>query len=122
MSKNALNIFNISIYNQLLHDYSLALNGLIKYNKIYEKMNGYYTKEEIHYIIEVYINQLIDLINGKTFELFVPSKVKNEILKYISGIKSNFNQKHYNRVINIFEKIKDIFFVDVKYENIINKN
>jgi len=122
MSKNALNIFNISIYNQLLHDYSLSLNGIIKYNKIYEKMNGYYTKDEIHYIIEVYINQIVDLINSKTFSLFVPDKVKKEILKYIPSIRSSFGQGMYNRVIELFEKIKDMFFVKVDYNNVIDKN
>ena len=76
MSKNTLNIFNVSIYNQLIHDYALSLNGLIKYNTIFEKMNGYYTNDEIHYIVEVYMNQMIDLINSKTFALFVPEKVK----------------------------------------------
>ena len=117
MSKNTLNIFNISIYNQLLHDYSLSLNSLIKYNKIYEKMNGYYTKDEMKYIVEVYMNQMIDIINSKTFELFVPVKVKKEILKFIPGIKSNFGQGYYNRVISTFEKIKDMFFVKVEYED-----
>lgn len=115
MSKNNLNIFNISIYNQLLHDYSLSLNGLIKYNKIYEKMPGYYTKTEIHYIVEVYVNQLIDIINSKTFVLFVPEKVKKEIIKYIPGIQYNFSQKNYSRVISIFEKIKEMFFVKIEY-------
>ena len=117
MSKNTLNIFNLSIYNQLTHDYALALNSLIKYNKIYEKMNGYYSKDEIKYIVEVYMNQMIDLINGKTFDLFVPQKVKKEILKFIPGIKSNFGQGYYNRVINTFEKIRDMFFVKVNYVN-----
>ena len=117
MSKNTLNIFNVSIYNQLIHDYALALNSLIKYNTIFEKMNGYYTNDEIHYIVEVYMNQMIDLINGKTFALFVPEKVKKEILKYIPGIRSNFAQKYYNRVIKSFEKIRDLFFVKVEYIN-----
>ena len=117
MSKNALNIFNLSIYNQMLHDYSLSLNSLIKYNKIYEKMNGYYTKDEMKYIVEVYMNQMIDLINSNTFDLFVPKKVKKEILKFIPGIKSNFSQGYYNRVINTFEKIRDMFFVKVNYDN-----
>ena len=117
MSKNTLNIFNVSIYNQLTHDYALALNSLIKYNTIFEKMNGYYTNDEIHYIVEVYMNQMIDLINSKTFALFVPEKVKKEILKYIPGIRSNFSQKYYNRVIKSFEKIKDLFFVKVEYIN-----
>jgi len=117
MSKNTLNIFNVSIYNQLIHDYALSLNGLIKYNTIFEKMNGYYTNDEIHYIVEVYMNQMIDLINSKTFALFVPEKVKKEILKYIPGIRSNFSQKYYNRVIKSFEKIKDLFFVKVEYIN-----
>jgi hypothetical protein len=117
MSKNTLNIFNVSIYNQLIHDYALSLNGLIKYNTIFEKMNGYYTNDEIHYIVEVYMNQMIDLINSKTFALFVPEKVKKEILKYIPGIRSNFSQKYYNRVIKSFEKIRDMFFVKVEYIN-----
>ena len=117
MSKNTLNIFNVSIYNQLIHDYALSLNGLIKYNTIFEKMNGYYTNDEMHYIVEVYMNQMIDLINSKTFALFVPEKVKKEILKYIPGIRSNFSQKYYNRVIKSFEKIRDMFFVKVEYIN-----
>lgn len=117
MSKNTLNIFNVSIYNQLIHDYALSLNSLIKYNTIFEKMNGYYTNDEIHYIVEVYMNQMIDLINSKTFALFVPEKVKKEILKYIPGIRSNFSQKYYNRVIKSFEKIRDMFFVKVEYIN-----
>ena len=117
MSKNTLNIFNVSIYNQLIHDYALSLNGLIKYNTIFEKMNGYYTNDEIHYIVEVYMNQMIDLINSKTFALFVPEKVKKEILKYVPGIRSNFSQKYYNRVIKSFEKIRDMFFVKVEYIN-----
>jgi len=114
MSKNTLNIFNVSIYNQLTHDYALALNSLIKYNTIFEKMNGYYTNDEMHYIVEVYMNQMIDLINSKTFALFVPEKVKKEILKYIPGIRSNFAQKYYNRVIRSFEKIRDLFFVKIE--------
>ena len=114
MSKNTLNIFNVSIYNQLTHDYALALNSLIKYNTIFEKMNGYYTNDEMHYIVEVYMNQMIDLINSKTFALFVPEKVKKEILKYIPGIRSNFAQKYYNRVIKSFEKIRDLFFVKIE--------
>jgi len=117
MSKSALNIFNLSIYQQLTHDYSLALNNLIKYNNIYEKMTNYYTKDEIKYIVEVYMNQMIDIINSKTFDLFVPKKVKKEIVKYIPGIKANFSQGYYNRVINIFEMIKDIFIVKVEYNN-----
>lgn len=117
MSKNTLNIFNVSIYNQLIHDYALSLNGLIKYNIIYEKMNGYYTSDEIHYIVEVYMNQMIDIINSKTFALFVPEKVKREILRYLPGIRSNFAQKYYNRVIKSFEKIRDLFFVKVEYIN-----
>jgi hypothetical protein len=117
MSKNTLNIFNVSIYNQLIHDYALSLNGLIKYNIIYEKMNVYYTSDEIHYIVEVYMNQMIDIINSKTFALFVPEKVKREILKYLPGIRSNFAQKYYNRVIKSFEKIRDLFFVKVEYIN-----
>ena len=117
MSKNTLNIFNVSIYNQLTHDYALALNSLIKYNTIFEKMNGYYTNDEMHYIVEVYMNQMIDLINSKTFALFVPEKVKKEILKYVPGIRSNFAQKYYNRVIKSFEKIRDLFFVKVEYIN-----
>lgn len=115
MSKNTLNIFNVSIYNQLTHDYALALNSLIKYNTIFEKMNGYYTNDEMHYIVEVYMNQMIDLINSKTFALFVPEKVKKEILKYVPGIRSNFAQKYYNRVIKSFEKIRDLFFVKIEY-------
>ena len=115
MSKNTLNIFNVSIYNQLIHDYALSLNSLIKYNTIFEKMNGYYTNDEMHYIVEVYMNQMIDLINSKTFALFVPEKVKKEILKYIPGIRSNFAQKYYNRVIKSFEKIRDLFFVKIEY-------
>ena len=118
MSKNALNVFNVSIYHQLTNNYQSALNSLIKYNKIYEKMNGYYSNDEIHYIVEVYINQMIDIINSKTFDLFVPNKVKKEILKFIPGIRSNFSQKYYNRVINTFEKIKGMFFVNVEYANI----
>ena len=114
MSKNTLNIFNVSIYNQLTHDYALALNSLIKYNIIFEKMNGYYTNDEMHYIVEVYMNQMIDLINSKTFALFVPEKVKKEILKYSPGIRSNFAQKYYNRVIKSFEKIRDLFFVKIE--------
>jgi hypothetical protein len=114
MSQNTLNIFNVSIYNQLTHDYALALNSLIKYNTIFEKMNGYYTNDEMHYIVEVYMNQMIDLINSKTFALFVPEKVKKEILKYIPGIRSNFAQKYYNRVIKSFEKIRDLFFVKIE--------
>ena len=121
MSKNTLNIFNLSIYNQLTHDYSTSLNGLIKYNRIYEKMDGYYSKDEMKYIVEVYMNQMIDLINSKTFDLFVPPKVKKEIVKLFPGIKSNFIQGYYNQVIKIFEKIKDIFFVKVEYVNE-NKN
>ena len=117
MSKNTLNIFNVSIYNRLIHDYALSLNGLIKYNTIYEKMNGYYTNDEIHYIVEVYMNQMIDIINSKTFALFVPEKVKREILRYLPGIRSNFAQKYYNRVIKSFEKIRDLFFVKVEYIN-----
>ena len=51
MSKSALNIFNISIYNQLIHNFNSSLVSLEKYNSIYEKMQGYYTKDEIHYIV-----------------------------------------------------------------------
>ena len=59
---------------------------------------------------------MIDIINSSTFNLFVPIKVKNEILKYLPGIKSNFNQHNYRIVIKTFNKIKNMFFVDVKYE------
>lgn len=116
MSKQALNIFNVGIYNQLVHDFELSLNGLIKYNKIYEKMDGYYTKEEISYIFDVYINQIFDLINSKLFDLFVPKKVKKEIVKYFPGIKSNYNQGNYNRVIGLVEKIRDLFVVKFEYD------
>lgn len=117
MSKNTLNIFNLSIYKQLCYDFERSLNGLIKYNKIYEKMDGYYTNEEIHYIIEVYINQMTDIINSNTFSLFVPENVRKEIKKFIPGIKANFNKKYYSRVISTFEKIKNIFYIEVEYEN-----
>ena len=117
MSKNTLNIFNLSIYRQLCYDFDKALNALIKYNKIFEKMDGYYTNEEFHYIVEVYINQMTDIIKGSTFSLFVPEKVRKEIMKFIPGIKANFNKKYYSRVIKTFEKIKNIFCIEVEYEN-----
>ena len=91
MSKHSINIFNISIYKQILNQYNLNLNALGRYNSIYEKMDGYYTKDEMHYIVEVYVNQLIDIINSKNFSLFVPEKARREI------------------------NIKSIFFVDVEY-------
>ena len=79
-------------------------------------MNGYYTKEEMHYIVEVYMNQLFDIINSKTFDLFIPIKVKKEILKYELGIKANFNQYKYVQIIKTFNKIKNMISVDVKYD------
>lgn len=108
-----INIFNVSIYNQLLYNYQKSLNGLIKYNKIFERMEGYYTNDEIHYIVEVYMNQIIDIIHSKTFDLFVPKKVKNEILKYIPGIKSNYLQKYYNRIIDTFKKILNMISIKI---------
>ena len=115
MSKHAINIFNISIYKSLINQYNSNLNALIKYNTIYEKMDGYYTKDEMHYIVEVYMNQLFDIINSKSFSLFVPEKARREINKYISPIKAQFSQDNYRQVIKNFNNIKNIFFVDVEY-------
>ena len=115
MSKHAINIFNISIYKTLINQFSLNLNAMIKYNSIYEKMDGYYTKEEIHYIIEVYANQLFDIMNSNLFSLFVPQKARKEINKYITPIKSQLASKNYVQVIKNFTTIKNIIFVDVEY-------
>lgn len=115
MSKHAINIFNISIYKQILNQYSLNLNALEKYNTIYERMEGYYTNDEMQYIVEVYMNQLFDIISSKAFSLFVPEKVRKEINKYVSPIKSQLKQKNYRQVIKNFNNIKNMFFVDVEY-------
>lgn len=115
MSKHAINIFNISIYKTLINQFSLNLNAMIKYNSIYERMDGYYTKEEIHYIIEVYVNQLFDIINSNLFGLFVPQKVRKEINKYITPIKSQLSSKNYRQIIKNFTTIKTMIFVDVEY-------
>ena len=115
MSKHAINIFNISIYKQIINQYNLNLNALEKYNTIYEKLDGYYTKQEMHYIVEVYMNQLIDILNSKAFALFVPEKVRKEINKYIAPIRSQFASNNYNQVIKNFNNIKRIFCVDVEY-------
>ena len=115
MSKHAINIFNISIYKQIINQYNLNLNALEKYNTIYERMEGYYTNQEMHYIVEVYMNQLFDILNSKAFSLFVPQKVRKEISKYIIPIKSQFASKNYNQVIKNFNNIKKIFCVDIEY-------
>lgn len=115
MSKHAINIFNISIYKTLINQFSLNLNALIKYNTIYEKMDGYYTKEEMHYIVEVYVNQLFDIINSNLFSLFVPQKVRKEINKYITPIKSQLSSNNYYQIIKNFTTIKNMIFVDIEY-------
>lgn len=115
MSKHAINIFNISIYKQIINQYNLNLNALEKYNTIYERMEGYYTNQEMHYIVEVYMNQLFDILNSKAFSLFVPQKARKEINKYITPIKSQFASKNYNQVIKNFNNIKKIFCIEIEY-------
>lgn len=115
MSKHAINIFNISIYKYLINQYNLNLNALIKYHGIYTRMDGYYSKEEMHYIAEVYTQQLLDIINSNLFSLFVPQKVRKEINKYITPIKSQLASKNYYQLIKNFTTIKNMIFVDVEY-------
>lgn len=76
-------------------------------------MKGYYTSKEIHYIIGVYHQELIEIINSNLFDLFVPKEVKNEIIGYINIIKSLYLQKKYEQVINQYEKIKSMFFIKI---------
>lgn len=115
MSKHAINIFNISIYKSLINQYNMNLNAFIKYNSIYERMEGYYTKDEMYYIAEVYCNQLFDIINSNLFSLFVPQKVRKEINKYITPIKSQLASRNYYQMIKNFTTIKNMIFVDVEY-------
>ena len=113
MSQNALNTFNISIYQELLKRYDYGLRQMKKYNMIYDKMRGYYTAKDIKYIMGVYKDDLIDIINSNLFSLFVPDKVKKDILKFIPIIESTYLQKHYDSVIDKFEKIKSMFFITI---------
>ena len=113
MSKNTINIFNVYIYNQLCYDFNKYLNGLIKYNLIHNKLIGYFTNEEIQYIIEVYVNHLIDILTGKTLSLFIPSRAKKDISKFIEIIRINLTKRDYEKIIETFSKIKNIFFVDI---------
>lgn len=114
MSKHTINIFNVYIYNQLCYDFNKYLNGLIKYNLIHNKLIGYFNNEEIQYIIEVYVNHLIDILNGKTLSLFIPPKSKKDISKFIEIIKINLTKRNYEKIIETFSKIKNIFFIDIE--------
>ena len=117
MSKKNLDIFKVSIYQGLLRNYKYNLRNLDKYLSIYQKMEGYYSKEEIKYIFNTIISQLDDLIHSQLFKEFVPIKIQNEIHKYLVPIKSFISTDNYNQIIKNYTKIFLMINIEKQLDN-----
>lgn len=116
MSKNIINTFNLSIYNELIKRYTFDLRQLEKTWNIYQKMIGYYEKNELDYIEDIYIKDLIDIINSNLFSIFVPARPKKEINNILSSINTLHKTKNYERCIFQFKKIFNIIHVKLPEE------
>jgi len=113
MDSLRLDIFNTSIYKEMINTYEKNLSNLKKYVLINEKMIDYYLLDEIKYIVETYSNILIDLINSNLFKLFVTGKAYKEVQKLILPIPNLIKSKNFNRIISKFEDIKRIIYIEI---------
>lgn len=115
MNKVILNNFNVSIYQELVKRFNYDLRQLEKHYLVNDRMFGYYEKKDFDYIEGVYIDDLIDIINCNLFNIFVPSRIKKDILEIVKSIKVQKNNKNYNRCIESFKKIFNM--INVKLYN-----
>jgi len=112
MSK-IINIFNISIYQELIKRFNYDLRQFEKYYNINEKMYGYLEKKDYEYICNVYVQDLLDIINSNLFDIFVPPTVKKDIKKKTDIIKVQKNTKNYFKCLTIFKEIFNLINVDL---------
>lgn len=112
MSKNSFNVFIISLYNQIINNFDSLLHQMKKYNMIYNKMDGYYTVDEMQFIMQSYSWQLNDVINSRVLENFIDSRTMKLIQQYLSPIAMMISNKSYEQAISNYQKIYNIISVD----------
>ena len=118
MSKNSFNVFIISLYNQIVNNFDSLLHQMKKYNIIYNKMDGYYTRDEMRFIIESYSTQLTDIIHSRVLANFIDQRTMKLINQYLIPIQMLIDNRNYEQVISNYQKIYDIISVDTsKLEN-----
>ena len=113
MGKQQIDIFNIDIYRQIINLFNSYLNKLKKYLSIDIHMLGYYTNDEMDYIIDVYCDMIEDLTKSRAFLMFMPKNAIEEINKNFVIIKNLKKKRMHERILEKLEDIKKIITVDI---------
>ena len=79
MGKQQIDIFNVDIYRHIINLFNSYINKLKKYMSIDVHMLGYYTNDEIDYIVDVYCDMIEDLTKSRAFIMFMPNNAIEEI-------------------------------------------
>ena len=113
MGKQQIDIFNIDIYRQIINLFNSYLNKLKKYLSIDVHMLGYYTNEEMYYIISVYCDMIEDLTKSRAFIMFMPKNAIEEINKTFLIINNLKKQRMHERILEKLAEIKKIITIDI---------